>query len=91
MIHASGSLVLLENTPTAFANSIRVASTLGLTEKSDPTLKAFANAVWPTLSALNFFVSYVPGLSQAQPWAEICERLRRYFKLNHDPPVRWFC
>jgi hypothetical protein len=37
-----------------------------LTEKSDPTLKAFANPVWPTLSALNFpFVSYVPGLSQA--------------------------
>jgi hypothetical protein len=50
-----GVLVQFENTPKALANSIRVASTLGLTEKSDPTLKAFANAVWPTLSALNFF------------------------------------
>jgi hypothetical protein len=47
--------VQFENTPKALANSIRVASNLGLTEKSDSTLKAFANAVWPTLSALNFF------------------------------------
>jgi hypothetical protein len=25
------------------------------------------------------------GCRKLQPWAEICERLRRYFKLNHCP------
>jgi hypothetical protein len=44
----------------------RVASTLGLTEKSNSTLKAFANAVWANAFSVEFlFVSYVRGLSQA--------------------------
>jgi hypothetical protein len=61
----------------------RVASTLGLTKKSDPTLKAFANAIWPTLSALNFSFSHLSqGCRKRQPWAEISERLRRIFELN---------
>jgi hypothetical protein len=31
-----------------------------LPEKSDPTLKAFADAVWPTIAALNFFCLVCP-------------------------------
>jgi hypothetical protein len=30
----------------------------GFRDKTDPTLKAFANAIWPTLSALNSFLSW---------------------------------
>jgi hypothetical protein len=43
-----------------------------LPEKSDPTLKAFADAVWPTLAALNFFYLVCPRVvASSNPRAEI--------------------
>jgi hypothetical protein len=75
-------VVQFELTPQAFANSSPgLLQPWGFAEQTDPTLKAFA--IWPTLSALNFFFSRVSqGCRKLQPWAEIGERLRRYFKLN---------
>jgi hypothetical protein len=77
-------LVQFEITAKAFANfssGLELATTLGHTRQKNSTLQAWARLRPRTLSALgSLFSGKNPGLKQ--PWAEICERLRRIFKLN---------
>jgi len=79
-----------DNTPKAFANFSpgfeAKQEPWGQQKKKQTTLTGFANR--GTLSGLDRFNVLVPGLLLTlQPWAEISERLRRYFKL-HPTAVR---
>jgi hypothetical protein len=55
-----------------------------LTEKSDPTLKAFANPGLANAFSVEFSFCFVCPrvVASSNRWAEICQRLWRYLNLN---------
>ncbi len=58
-----------------------LARTLGEITLRVFTLKGFGG--WRTLAGLGrFFVCWSQGSRKLEPWADICQRLRRIFKLN---------
>ena len=89
----------LMNTPKAFANSSpgfeHRENPGDIISNRDPTLKGLGD--WRTLFRVQLLITFGnPGLSYAQPRAEISERLRRIHQIQNDAllflralSVRW--